>query len=264
MPDGASVKDRMVYASSLSALRTGLGNGNFLPLPFNIQSKSACTYEEYQSSVSNGGHEGAITNEEKIRKDNELASHMAMADVKVSAIVGLPIKAADEAIETIKKLSNNNNSSSSSSSSSSSIADYSSVIFALHPGTEVLYVEKKGNYSIDELTNHLSNDEPRYILQYFPHTNPNDGSQQSIFLFIYYCPQAIKPKLKMFYSTCKAVVIKMCEQFSVKIHRSLEISEKNDLSIDNVMNDLYPPAETKNSFKKPVKPGRGKARLIQQ
>lgn len=84
----------------------------------------------------------------------------------------------------------------------------------------------------------------------------------SSFIFLYYCPDDIKPKLKMFYSTCKQVVVKLCENLGVVLSKSIELSETKEITTAAVLEELYPQVAVKKTFKKPARPGRGNARLI--
>ena len=81
-------------------------------------------------------------------------------------------------------------------------------------------------------------------------------------MLYYYCPELIKPKLKMFYSTAKAIVMRWCEaDFSMPITKSLEISDRAEMSTANTLDALHPQDAVKKAFKKPSRPGRGNARL---
>jgi hypothetical protein len=102
--------------------------------------------------------------------------------------------------------------------------------------------------------------EPRYLLQNFAHEH--DGQQTNAFVFVYYCPEDTKAKLKMVYSTCKQMVVKMCSELSITITRSIELSEVKELNTPAMLEEIYPQASAKKTFKKPARPGRGNARLI--
>jgi hypothetical protein len=68
----------------------------------------------------------------------------------------------------------------------------------------------------------------------------------------YYCPESIKPKLKMFYSTCKSVVVRLLQdEAQLSISKSLEVSDRAEVSTAVVMDALHPQEATKKAFKKP-------------
>ena len=81
-------------------------------------------------------------------------------------------------------------------------------------------------------------------------------------VFYYFCPELIKPKLKMFYSTAKSIVTRLCEvEFGMPITKSLEISDRQEMSTPHVLDALHP-QESQKGVQKAARPGRGNARLI--
>ena len=253
MPDGASVRDRMIYSSSSSALRDGLGSSNFLPNTWNIRSAAECTSAHYQQDNNSvTSDEQLMTADELAAKDAETSSHLAMSSTRVAAIVGLPIQLEADAQQRLTQLAQQKG---------------HSAILKLDGDTERLSIDDIGSWPIDDIPARLPTNEPRYILCNFlpPNTTAATTGDGNVYVFVYYCPDNIKPKLKMFYSTCKQVCIKLCEQLlggSSGMSKSLEVSERSELSMAGVMEALYPTEAVKKTFKKPGRPGRGNARLI--
>lgn len=246
MPEGCTVRDRMVYASSASALKEGLGEGNFEATTFNISKIEECSGEEYEAAGRSMSHDELLTLDEKEKRDGELASHLAMSSTRAQAIVGLPIKASEESIEAMANVIK---------------GTPTAVILSLSPDTEELQVQESGDYTFEQLQGKLPSDEPRYVLNYFSHEH--DGKQINALVFVYYCPDDIKAKLKMFYSTCKQVVVRIIdERLGGEVTKSIELGEKHELSTAAVLDDLYPQTSVKKTFKKPARPGRGNARLL--
>jgi twinfilin-like protein len=244
MPEDSTVRDRMVYSSSSAALRDGLGSSNFTSQTWNISQKTECSAKEYEDSQKTMNNSDILTWDEQQKLEAETSSHLAMSSVKVSAIVGLPIKASDDAIAAIKSMNE---------------GKLSAIIFYLHSESEILLVDSSGNYTFEDIAKKFPASEPRYSLSFFQHEH--EGKQASSYVFLYYCPDDIKPKLKMFYSTCKSVVIKLCEQLGCEVNKSIECSERNEINTQAVLTDLYPPVSVKKTFAKPTRPGKGKARL---
>ena len=249
MPDGATVRDRMIYSSSSSALRDGLGSSAFLSNTWNIRSPADCTAAHYQQdNNSTTSDEQLMTADELAAKDAETSSHLAMSSTRVAAIVGLPIQLEGDAQQRLTQVAAQKG---------------HSAILKLDGDTERLSVDDSGNWPIDDIPARLPANEPRYILSNFePPTGATASTAEAVYVFVYYCPDNIRPKLKMFYSTCKQVCIRLCEQLGVVVSKSLEISERSELSSAAVMEALYPTEAVKKTFKKPVRPGRGNARLI--
>ena len=253
MPDGASVRDRMVYSSSSSALRDGLGSSAFLPSTWNIRSAAECTAASYQQDNNSvTSDEQLMTADELAAKEAETSSHLAMSSTRVAAIVGLPIQLEGDAQQRLTQLAQQKG---------------HSAILKLDGDTERLSIEDYGSWPIDDIPARLPTNEPRYVLLNIAASQPPTSTGgtaigDSVFVFVYYCPDSIKPKLKMFYSTCKQVCIGLCERLGMTVTKSLEISERSELSGAAVHEALYPTEAVKKSFKKPGRPGRGNARLI--
>lgn len=245
MPDGCTVRDRMVYAASTAALKDGLGTSNFESATFSCSAPKDATQAEYESVSRQMSQDDLLTLDEKAKLEGETQSAMAMSSTKTRAIVGLPIKASEDVLAALANVQK---------------GSPSALILSLSSETEELQVAASGNFTFESLASKLPADEPRYLLVNFTHDH--DGSSVSAFIFGYYCPDSIKPKLKMFYSTCKQMVVKMVEAQGIALSKSMEFSESKELSTPAVMEELYPAAAAKKSFAKPSRPGRGNARLI--
>ena len=285
MPDSASVRERMIYSSSSSALRDGLGSSAFLPQTFNIRTPSACTAAEYADTTRQMTDADLMTNDEIAAKEAETSSHLAMAQARVSAMPGLPIKVDDASRDKIQRLKE---------------AKGRSALLKLDGETEQLSVDDEGQWTFEEAATRLPANEPRYLLTNFPHQHA--GQEQQAYsahtsqqhthtqhshnfsfsppahppslwspllvcsvsaVFYYFCPELIKPKLKMFYSTAKSIVTRLCEvEFGMPITKSLEISDRQEMSTPHVLDAIHPQESVKKAFKKPTRPGRGNARLI--
>lgn len=245
MPEGSTVRDRMVYASSTNAFKDGLGSANFEHATMSVGKKSEVNEAEYENLVKKLSEDDILTLEEKLKIEAETSSHLSMSAVKSRAIVGLPIKASEASLDAITNVGK---------------ATVTTAILLLKEDTETLEVQEQGNFSFETAAAKLPAGEPRYVLQSFSHEH--ESKQASSYVFVYYCPESIKPKLKMFYSTCKQVVMKVCETLGITINKSIELSSTAELTTAYVMDELYPVSAAKKVFKKPGRPGRGNARLI--
>lgn len=245
MPEGSTVRDRMVYASSAGALKDGLGSAHFEAASFNISRPSECSAAEFAAISRSMSQDELLTLDEKAKLEGEAESAKSMSSTRARAIVGLPIQASEESLSVLQSVAKGNP---------------SAVILQLDGNSETLLVQQSGNFSFEQLAGQLPPSEPRYILSNFQHEH--EGQTASTFVFVYICPDGIPPKLKMVYSTCKAVVVKLCEQLGITLGRSVELSDSKELSTAWVLDELYPAVQQKKTFKKPARPGRGNARLI--
>jgi len=244
VPDNSQVRLKMLYASSNSSLKQGLGGAKFVA-DFALSDPKDCTIENYTHSTAEVHEDQVMTWQEKEAKEAAFEQHIAMSEVKVSAVVGVPIPVADEALEAIKGLK---------------AGKHDTVIFVLNPETEVLGCSQPANLTIDQITaNHFPEREPRYALHRFKHDV--DGVSTVKDVFIYYCPDKAKPRLRMFYSTAKANVLKILAQLELEAPKNVECSLPNEISHESILIELYPKAEVKSTFKKPSRPGKGGAKF---
>jgi len=103
----------------------------------------------------------------------------------------------------------------------------------------------------EEIAKKMTRQEPRFIVHNFQHASGENKSEIVSAIFFYYCPDGAKPRLKMFYSSCKNVVQQLVGK-QLTIAKSLECSEPTEISTNNVLTELYPQAEKAAGFKKPV------------
>jgi len=86
------------------------------------------------------------------------------------------------------------------------------------------------------------------------------------YVYLYSCPdgsggtKTAPIKMRMLYSSSKATVAELAA--GVKIDVRLEIAGPEDLEGDVIVNTIHPPKEEKKvSFARPMRPGKGGARL---
>jgi len=117
------------------------------------------------------------------------------------------------------------------------------------------------NVTLDTLKSEFPSDEPRFTLFNYQHTYENTPYNQTV--FIYYCPDSSKVKLKMLYSTVKAVVTGASEELGLKIEKKLEITEAGEITEKYLNSELHQPVATQtNRIDKPRPTG--KPRLIKK
>jgi len=246
MPDNCTVRDRMVYASSTAALKLGLGAPKFVQ-DFILRDSKDCSPSGYEEARKKGDEQDVLTMEERLKIEAEADSlRMASASVssKMSGMGGVPIKANEDSQSAIKAVVTGNS---------------ATVILFLDPSSEQLQKAAVGNMEIDGIVKQLPEKEPRYVLHNFKHEN--DGKKASSYVFVYYCPDVATPKLKMFYSSSKSVVVSLCEQLGASVQKQIETSVANELTKQLVMDELYPKKADNKGFSKPKAAGKGQRRM---
>jgi len=237
VPDNSPVRAKMVFASSNQALKTGLGAK--FETEFPVGKAEECTYSEYKKVFAATIEDNVMTWQERDAKAAIYETHTGFDEVKVSAIMGIPIPAAENVEPNLKGL----------------IAKvHDTVELILDPKTEVLGSEAY-NISISDLVaNKLPAKEPRYFIHNYKLTH--EGKEEEKFVFIYYCPASCVPRQKMFYSSSKATILKLFDSLGLTEITNLEADTASEISDTIITNEIHPPQAEDTSFKKPKAKGR--------
>jgi len=246
VPDGSPVKERMLYASTRDPLRKQLGKSYFRDT-MHGSSSSEFTWEGYQEFLKRFMVAAPLTSSEvQIANEVHAVVDHGTATQYVHSI-NFPLSGA--AKNALKEYAN---------------GDKNFVQLTVDGEKETIELGSVNNSDIQALAGHLSKTEPRFTLFHYHHVHENESFESDI--FIYSCPTASPVKLRMLYSSVKSVVAGAAEEAGITINRSgrLEINEPEELSVDDINNALHPKKEVKTSFAKPMRPGRGKPRLMRR
>jgi hypothetical protein len=140
MPEGCTVRDRMVYAASAAALKDGLGQSNFDAATFSVSKLSECTCEDYEAVSRNMSQDDLLTLDEKAKLDGESESHKAMSSTRAQAIAGLPIKASEESLAALAAVLK---------------GQPNTVILQLSAESDVLQVQQQGTFTFEQIQSKL-------------------------------------------------------------------------------------------------------------
>jgi len=250
VPDDSQVRLKMLYASSASALKEGLGAASFAT-DYSISAAKDCSFAAFQQSTKAVAREDIMTMDEIMKLEEQSASSHAMGQTRSSAIADLPLNLSPEATDALLKLRD---------------SKLEAVIFALNAKTEVMEVEasagpgKWGGSSggaAEEIAKRMPAKEPRYAVYQFRHEL--EGKDAAPYVFLYYCPMAAMPRMKMTYSSCKSIAVKLCEKVGgFPVSKQYEWSEPGELTSAALLAELYPKAAEKKVFTKPKKPGKSR------
>ena len=130
----------------------------------------------------------------------------------------------------------------------------------INPQTEKveLVPEAPTPSSISELTQSISDTEPRFTFYRFQHTH--NGTESSPILFFYTCPvtpgnKAIKAR--MLYPLMKRAVLEVAgKEAELTIEKKFEVEEPTEITEESVMEELHPKAAARTGFSRPKRPGR--------
>lgn len=238
IPDNSQVRLKMLFASSSASLKQGLGNPRFATPDFKINMIDECTWANYQKQTK--GEVDVMTYEEKMSMQSEYDSAAMMGTGQTAVIAGIPIKIDDAAVDAIKGLKE---------------GKHSSVELILDGQTEVMGVGACKDMSVEDLVGSFPPKEPRYFLHNHAHKD-KEGGDKTTLVFVYYCPMSSAPKLKMFYSTCKAHILTCLNALEFDKPINLECDSPAECTEERIMKEIYPPAAVNTTFAKPKARGR--------
>jgi len=246
VPENSVVKEKTTYASSIAALKEGLGSGAFVS-DYNISLPSECTSASFEQWNRDVKQEDLMTADEITRKEAVAAENLAKGVTKSQAM-------ADVKIAVDAKLS-------SALSTLRADSKHDTVVMALNPHFDTLLLDRSATMSVDDIGKAMPAMEGRYVIHRFAHDN--EGKQTFAWMFIYYCPEAAPPKTKMPYSTFKAMAVRVLQLNGLEPTKQYECSEPNEIKADAFLLELYPRTADKKIINKPKpKAGKGKAGLI--
>jgi len=246
VPENSVVKEKTTYASSIAALREGLGSGSFAS-EYNISAPSECTLAAFESWNKDVKAEEVMTTDEVIRKEAAAAEGLARGVTKSQAMADVKIAVDAKLNQALSTLKND--------------SKHDTVIMLLNPAFDTLVLERAATMSVDDLGKSMPAKEGRYAVHRFNHEN--EGKQAVAYMFVYYCPEAAPPKTKMPYSTFKASAVRVAQANGVDVAKQYECSEGNEIKADAFLLELYPrSADKKVITKAKPKAGKGKGGLI--
>lgn len=242
-PALSSVRDRMLYASSVNALKTGFGSSMFLN-DYHITLPKECTYPEYASTLADFDSRDLMTFQEVEALEAHIESSMMVTGTKTRVTVQMDIKVDDAVVPALTEYAE---------------GKINTVFINIALKTEILTLQSSGNMDVKEVVEQLG-DVPCYVVHNFSYVH--DGASCTKNLFLYYCPDRAKARVKMVYSSVKSKAVTMVGQLGIEDVRRLEFSDSGDISASNLYLDLHPPQVKRATFAKPKAKGRGKRRMV--
>ncbi len=205
MPDSAMVNSKMLYASSRASLKEGFG-ASALTDDYFISDASEMTLDAFtKERTVVEDQQDLMTFNERAKSAAVRAEMSAMSESVQLTVADVPIKTSGEAktaIENVKDGSNN------------------LATLILETKTQELRADTAnclGNGSMEDVSKICTaQKEARFLLFRYEHKNPS-GESKSTMVFMYYCPDEAPPRMKMMYSTCKSMVLRILEKLEVTV-----------------------------------------------
>jgi hypothetical protein len=246
VPESSIVKEKTMYASSISALKEGLGQQSFIN-DYHISTPAECSLAAYASWTKEHKAEDVLTIDEIIKREEVAAEGLAKGVVKTAAMADVNLAVDGKVNGSLQDFKDGKN---------------DTVIMSLNAKFDGLQLDRAGNLTIEEIAKLMPAKDARYALHRFTHEH--EGAQKSAYMFLYYCPDAAAPKCKMSYSTFKATAVKVVQVNGIEIGKQFECSEPAEIKGDAFLIELYPKITEKKviSKAKPKQAVKGKAGLI--
>lgn len=222
VPEGVTVKDKMLYASAKGTLKDKLGHAHFVE-EHHATSKEELSYQHFKGSLQPADsrseaekmHDLVLEQEEEVREEQQ--QKLVANDEKRSSgnlgsggyhSVSIPLSSSAKAeLDRLK--------SGQINFLQLSINDAK---------TEVNAPVAKAVSSMQEAEKEIHTAEPRFYV----YTHTRGGSPSNV--FVYCCPEKAPPKLRMVYSTAKLTVAGLITQHGVALApKKIEIRDPVDL-----------------------------------
>jgi len=246
VPDGSTVKDRMLYASTRDSLKKQLGKSYFVSTDLYGTEASEFTWEAYQDTLIKPAVAAPLTvTEMQYHHEASAEVHHGHAREYVHS-VRFPL--SSDATDALNALATKN---------------HNFVQLSIDAERETVeLVAAKRVRDVPGLTSELSRSEPRFTFYRFTHNFKGESLDNIV--FIYSCPDTAPVKQRMLYSTVKAVVTGAAEDARVIVERNarIEVTDPGDITEEYLVEVLHPVKEVKKGFARPQRPGKGGARLI--
>jgi twinfilin len=248
IPDIATIRQKMIYASTKSTLKLEFGGSN-LKEEYHATTPEEMTFAGYQKNkLSMAAPTPLTAREEEI---NELRRTEIKADVSVDSrhqtLGGINCPISEAALQAINDLKR---------------GAYNYLQFHIELDKEEIHITKADNIDVHKLSSQVPTDHARFHIFLFKHSY--DGDYLESFVFVYSMPgYNCSVKERMMYSSSKAPFLDTINSLGVDITKRLEIDDASELSEENLIDEIHPKKMLhKQQFAKPAPPSRGPRRLI--
>eukprot|EP01117_Protostelium_nocturnum_P004868 TRINITY_DN1763_c0_g1_i1.p1 TRINITY_DN1763_c0_g1~~TRINITY_DN1763_c0_g1_i1.p1 ORF type:complete len:337 (-),score=122.72 TRINITY_DN1763_c0_g1_i1:142-1152(-) len=250
VPDRCKVKDKMLYASTVANLKQQLGNNFFVEevhgtVPDDFSEKG------YKHHTISKMTEAPLTEREQIKKA-EAESGEIYSGGASTYVHGVSFPVETSAMDAIRAFL-------------SGSVNYIQV--AIDCQNEKIIADHSGIVDVNSIQNEIPKNEPRF--HFFAYEHQHEGQTITSNVFVFSCPDGSKGtksapvRMRMLYSASKANVGELLVAAGGKIDARFEVNAPEDFIEDDLVNQLHPKVEKKeSSFSKPSRPGKGARKLI--
>ncbi|XP_033114603.1 twinfilin-1-like [Anneissia japonica] len=254
VPDFCQVRDKMLYASTKSSLKTEFGSAQIKQELYGTSPDdvSLSGYHKHLEAEEAPAPLTAAEEDRKFMRENESFQTIGV-DTKHQTMQGVNFPLSNDATKQLKRLSKE---------------ETSYIQLSLDVENEEIHLgEYADDLSANEIASHVPPASPRYHLFLFKHTHEGDFMKSVVFIYSmpgYKC----SVKERMLYSTCKAPFLsRIAGEFNIEVAKSIEVDDASELTEDFIYQEVHPVRNLhRPTFAKPKGPAgkRGVRRLIKE
>uniref|UniRef100_A0A7S4B3L4 ADF-H domain-containing protein n=1 Tax=Chrysotila carterae TaxID=13221 RepID=A0A7S4B3L4_CHRCT len=231
VPDGAAVRQKMLYSAGRESVRKAVGA---FARVVEVHWASLDEVDVVEATQSDAAKLALMTKVER----------MAIDDAKQAAI-----EAAGEKVSSASLAFPLSSSASARLSAFSSGAASLAVLTIARETIELIDTPTEANASA--LQPMLPQRAPAYLLYRWAHTPPA-GEATATPIFLYCCPEESPVRAKMLHASTKGGVIAHFKEAGIQIAKSFEVSDLADVTESLFFSELYPPEEQQQAFSRPA------------
>ena len=222
VPDGAGVRDKMLYSSSKEDLKRSLGQGYFTS-EYSANLRSDLTWTGYKEASKKTRTDDLLSERERSVFEERLASQAESNVSKLSAMNVLPFQANPELRAKLAEFKNK-------------VINWVDMTVTSET-VNLVSAKIVGDFSAGaSLHEHASDAEARFIVtrQAAP-----GGAATELTFFIFSCPESVPVRSKMVMSSAKATVLALAGELGLSFDRNIEIRAAADLD-DAIRSEIEP------------------------
>lgn len=212
MPDTATIRQKMLYASTKATMKKEFGSPH-IKEEYHATSQRETTLYRYKKHKEAMSAPAPLTQREEemleIRR-NEVQTDVS-TETRHKTLGGISCGLTEAAIAAIKDTVR---------------GAYNYLQFKIDLKEEKIHLVKAGNVEIEKLPKEVPEDEARYHVYLFKHTHEGDYLESYIFIYSmpgYKCPI----KERMMYSSCKALFVEKIQELGLHIDKKVTMLQIN-------------------------------------
>lgn len=248
VPDSASIRQKMVYASTKATLKQEFGSAHITE-ELHATTNDEITLNGYYKNKKAFAAPAPLTmREEEIQelKKTEVNTDIS-TDTRHQTLGGVSFPLSEATVDAVKDAIK---------------GSYGYLQFRIDMEEEKIHIVNAANIALEELPKQVPGDHARYHLYMFKHTH--EGDYLESFVFIYSMPgYSCSVRERMMYSSCKGPFLESLEALGVEIAKKLEIDSGSELTEAYLQDELHPKKILhRPAFAKPKgPPNRGAKRM---